>query len=146
MTDPSLQFLLQNLLTVDGVPELEMVLAGTLDGLVKAVAYRDPDTADDAVAEKLAAASATLMQLAAECLHQQGDSLRQLPIEGTRYWYLVVAAGPHTYLAARADHNADLDIVFSALHKMVISVREELAAQERQREELTWMPSGTAES
>ncbi|NJM92222.1 MAG: hypothetical protein HC861_05955 [Rhodospirillaceae bacterium] len=52
MTD-RVQYLLQNLLTADGVPGLQMVMAVTADGMLRAHAYRDHEAADRAAAEDL---------------------------------------------------------------------------------------------
>ena len=139
------QYLLQNLLSVDGVPGLQMVMAVTSDGMLRAHAYRDHDATDRAAAERLAAGTASLVALAGSVLAEQGDGLRQLPIEGHRSWYVVITAGPHAYLAARADHDAILDDVFYALHRIVGSVGQELAAVVRDGATPAWVPSGTTE-
>ena len=139
------QYLLQNLLAADGVPGLQMVMAVTADGMLRAHVYRDQDTADRAAAERLAAGTASLVALAGSVLAEQGDVLRQLPIEGRQSWYVVIAAGPHAYLAARADHDAVLDDVFYALHRIVGSVGQELAAAVREDTPAAWVPSGTTE-
>lgn len=139
------QYLLQNLLAADGVPGLQMVMAVTADGMLRAHAYRDQDAADRAAAERLAAGTASLVALAGSVLAEQGDVLRQLPIEGRQSWYVVIAAGPHAYLAARADHDAILDDVFYALHRIVGSVGQELAATVRDSNSPARVPSGTTE-
>jgi predicted regulator of Ras-like GTPase activity (Roadblock/LC7/MglB family) len=138
------QYLLQNLLSADGVPGLQMVIAVTSDGMLRASAYRDRQAADRAEAERLAAGTASLVALADSVLAEQGDSLRQLPIEGRQCWYVVISAGPQSFLAARADHDAVLDDVFYALHRIVGSVGRELAAAAR-NDALGWAPSGLAE-
>ncbi|SMD24660.1 roadblock/LC7 domain-containing protein [Kibdelosporangium aridum] len=139
------QYLLQNLLTADGVPGLQMVMAVTVDGMLRAHAYRDQDTANRAAAERLAAGTASLVALAGSVLAEQGDVLRQLPIEGRQSWYVVIAAGPHAYLAARADHDAVLDDVFYALHRIVGSVGQELTATLRDADAPAWVPTGSPE-
>jgi predicted regulator of Ras-like GTPase activity (Roadblock/LC7/MglB family) len=144
MTD-RVQYLLQNLLAADGVPGLQMVMAVTADGMLRAHVYRDLDAADRAAAERLAAGTASLVALAGSLLAEQGDALRQLPIEGRNSWYVVIAAGPHAYLAARADHDAVLDDVFYALHRIVGSVGQELAAVLRDAAAPAWAPSGATE-
>ncbi len=78
-------------------------------------------------------------------LAEQGDVLRQLPIEGRQSWYVVIAAGPHAYLAARADHDAVLDDVFYALHRIVGSVGQELTATLRDADAPVWVPTGSPE-
>ena len=137
MTD-RVQYLLENLLAADGVPGLQMVIVVTSDGMLRGCVYRDQDAADPAEAqqlraeaERLAAGTATLMALAGALLNEQGDMLRQLPIEGRHCWYVVISAGTHAFLAARADHNANLDGVFYALNRIVGSVGQELAAVAR---------------
>ncbi|GLY64876.1 roadblock/LC7 domain-containing protein [Amycolatopsis taiwanensis] len=151
MTD-RVQYLLENLLAADGVPGLQMVIAVTSDGMLRGCAYRNSDAADPAEAERLraeaerlAAGTATLMALAGALLNEQGDMLRQLPIEGRHCWYIVISAGQHAFLAARAHHNANLDSVFYGLNRIVGSVGQELAAVARGGAEPGRVPSGASE-
>lgn len=147
MIDDTTRDLLENFLEKEGMPGLELVLATTSDAILRGYAYRDVTKADQAEAERLAAAATSLMQLARAVLREHDDDLLQLPVEGARRWLFIIVAGENSYLLARASRDIkEIGKMSRALHKIAGKLGDRLEAIRRREAaaRMNRLPSGTA--